>query len=83
MVLDINPDDPLVEAATAGALLAGGAVHTLPNELTPAIDQDIIDLDPVPVVPDVPLTVQRAVGVSSVGLGLVAAMEALEDNGMR
>jgi|APHM01.1.fsa_nt_gi hypothetical protein len=80
MVLDINPDDPLVEAATAGTLLAGGAVHALPNELTPAIDQDIIDLDPIPVVPDVPLTVQRAVGVTSVGLGIVAAMDAADGN---
>jgi len=74
MVLDINPDDPLVEAATAGTLLIGGAVHAAPDTLTPAVNNDL-----VPQV-DVPVTLQRTVGVASVGLGLVAAMDAMNGN---
>lgn len=73
MVL-VDPDDELVTAATATTLLVGGAVHTAPDTLTGAVNNDL-----VPQV-DVPVTLQRTVGVASVGLGLVEAMELLDMN---
>jgi len=73
MVL-VDPDDELVTAATATTLLVGGAVHTAPDTLTGAVNDDL-----VPQV-DVPVTLQRGVGVASVGLGLVEAMELLDRN---
>jgi len=83
-VLGIDAEDPLTEAATATALLAGGAVHTFPNTLTEAVDQDIVDLGEVPLLPDAPLTVQRGLGVATMGLGVVTALDALNDmDGMR
>lgn len=61
------------ELATSGLLLAGGAVHAFPDELTQFVDDDF-----VPQI-EVPVTLQRTVGVASMGAGVLEAMEALDE----
>jgi len=65
----------LEDIAVPGLLITGGAVHAFPHVLTGLVNDDLV--------PQVgqDVTVQRGVGVASLGYGVVEAMEALD--GMR